>query len=182
MQNNKLSAVLACSALLSASAPAAALDAHGYSIEAAKGSESRMFRLGLQRNIDRTWLRSERYHLGAFWDLTLAAWRGDAYRGQQGERQTLWDIGLTPTVRYQRHDRRGWYAEAGIGAHYLSGLWNNGSKELSTRFQFGDHIGTGYVFRNGLDLALKFQHHSNGGIKNPNDGANFVILKAGFPF
>lgn len=181
MQNIQFPAVLAVSALL-ASIPAAALDVHGFSVEAAKGSHARMVRLGLQRDIQRTWFRSDRYHLGAYWDLTLAAWRGDAYRERAGTRQHLWDIGLTPTFRYQRHDKRGWYGEAAIGVHYLSDVWDNGGKALSTRFQFGDHLGMGYVFRSGLDLAVKFQHHSNGGLKKPNDGANFLVLKAAYPF
>ena len=141
-----------------------------------------MLRLGLQRDIERTWFRSERYHLGAYWDLTLAGWRGNAYQEHDGVRQDLWDIGLTPTFRYQRHDKRGWYAEAAIGLHYLSDKWDNGGKELSTHFQFGDHIGAGYVFRNGVDVAVKIQHHSNGGFRRPNDGANFVVFKTGIPF
>lgn len=159
-----------------------ALDLHGASVEAAKGRDAKMLRLGVQKNIARTWFRSERYHLGAFWDLTLAAWRGEAYGDRAGVRQDLWDLGLTPTFRYQRHDRRGLYGEAAIGIHYLTGNWSNGGKSLSTRFQFGDHLGAGYVFDSGLDLAVKFQHHSNGGIKRPNHGANFVVVKAGFPF
>lgn len=172
---------LAISALL-ASAPASAMDVDGFSVEAAKWSDARMLRVGLQRDIDHRWFEGPRYHVGAYWDLTLAAWRGDAYHARAGSHQKLWDIGLTPTFRYQRNDKRGLYAEAGIGIHYLSDLWDNNGATLSTRFQFGDHIGAGYVFANGLDLAIKFQHHSNGGLKKPNDGANFLIIKAGFPF
>ena len=182
MQKNIFPVAAGAAALLLASVPASAMDVHGMSIEAAKGSNSTMLRIGVQRDIDRTWFRSERYHLGAYWDLSLGAWRGDSHRGRKGVDQNLWDIGLTPTFRYQRHDKRGWYGEGAIGVHYLSEVWKNGSKEFSTRFQFGDHVGVGYVFPSGLDLALKFQHYSNGGIKSPNDGANFLILKAGFPF
>lgn len=162
--------------------PARAIDVDGASVEAAKGRASKMLRLGLQRDIQRTWLRSGRHHLGAYWDLTAAHWRGDAYRDQQGVRQELWDIGLTPVLRYRRNDKLGWYGEAGIGLHYLSDIYDNGGDSLSTRFQFGDHLGIGYVFRNGLDLTVKFQHFSNGGMKDPNIGANFVILKAGLRF
>lgn len=167
---------------LTTATPARAIDVDGASAEAAKGSASKMLRLGLQRDIQRSWLRSDRHHLGAYWDLTVARWRGDAYRDQQGVRQELWDIGLTPVLRYRRNDKLGWYGEAGIGLHYLSDIYDNGGDSLSTRFQFGDHLGIGYVFRNGLDLTVKFQHFSNGGMKDPNVGANFVVVKAGFRF
>jgi len=181
MQNIQLPAVLATFALL-ASVPVAAREVHGVSVEAGAWSEAKLLRIGVQRHIERTWFRSERYHLGAYWDLSVGAWRGDAFHDRAGSRQDLWDIGLTPTFRYQRHDRRGLYAEGGIGVHYLSEVWDNSGKSLSTRFQFGDHFGAGYVFDNGLDLGFRFQHHSNGGIKKPNDGANFLILRAAFPF
>jgi hypothetical protein len=97
-------------------------------------------------------------------------------------RQNLVDIGLTPVFRYRRDDRRGLYGEVGIGIHHLSGHYDNGGEQLSTRFQFGDHLGAGYVFDNGLDLGLKVQHFSNGGVKEPNSGVNFLVLKAGFRF
>ena len=81
-----------------------------------------------------------------------------------------------------QHDSlRGWYAEAGIGAHVLSALYDNGGKQLATRFQFGDHVGAGYVFANGAELGLSVQHFSNGGIKKPNDGVNFAILRLRYP-
>lgn len=175
-------AALTAAASLCAPFPATAIDLHGASIEAAKGRESKMLRVGLQRDIERSWFRSDSHHLGAYWDLTLAGWRGKAYKDQPGQRQTLWDIGLTPVLRYQRNDKLGWYGEAGIGVHYLSDLYDNGGDSLSTRFQFGDHLGVGYVFHNGVEVAAKFQHFSNGGMKDPNVGANFVVLKAGFRF
>lgn len=173
---------IAVSILLAPAIPAVAASLDGLSLEAATGSDSTMLRFGVQRKIERTWFRSERRHVAAYWDMTLASWRGDAYRDRRGDRQRLWDIGLTPVFRYQRHDGRGWYGEAGIGVHYLTQVWNNGGKALSTHFQFGDHVGVGYLFSNDVDVTVKFQHYSNGGFKKPNDGANFVILKAGYPF
>jgi hypothetical protein len=38
------------------------------------------------------------------------------------------------------------------------------------------------VFSNGLDVGLKLQHFSNGGIKKPNSGANFAVLRVAYPF
>jgi len=99
-----------------------------------------------------------------------------------GATQNIGDIGITPVLRWQSDDKHGLYAEAGIGAHLLSEVYNNNGRAFSTSFQFGDHIGVGYVFNNKLDIALKVQHFSNGGIKHPNSGVNFAVLKAGYPF
>lgn len=175
---------LLAGALVAAAAPCAADArwAHGTSTEAGTGEKAEMVRAGIQRPIGRTWLRSPARHLGAYWDLTLARWRGDAYRNVDGARQYFWDLGLTPVFRYQRNDGLGWYAEAGVGIHYLSDLYDNNGSQLSTRFQFGDHLGVGYVLANGWELGLKFQHFSNGSIKAPNAGVNFIVLKAAYRF
>jgi hypothetical protein len=53
---------------------------------------------------------------------------------------------------------------------------------LSTHFQFGDHIATGYVFDNNWEVALKLQHFSNGGYKKPNTGINYIEVKAAYHF
>jgi lipid A 3-O-deacylase len=92
------------------------------------------------------------------------------------------DIGITPVLRYQRNDGHGWYGEVGIGLHLLSDDYNNNGRELSTHFQFGDHIGAGYVFPQGLEIGLGYQHFSNGSIKKPNDGVNFTVLRLAYPF
>lgn len=97
-------------------------------------------------------------------------------------REDIVDVGLTPVVRVQRHDMRGFYGELGIGLHWLSGRYVNNGKQLSTHFQFGDHIGLGYVFDGGAELGLSYQHFSNGGFKKPNDGVNFTVVKLAYPF
>ncbi|MDE2430562.1 MAG: acyloxyacyl hydrolase, partial [Burkholderiales bacterium] len=32
---------------------------------------------------------------------------------------------------------------------------------------------------NGVDLSFKIQHYSNGGIKHPNPGVNYAVVKVG---
>jgi hypothetical protein len=160
------------------SAPASALD--GMSIEAGRNGNYEMARLGVQWQWQQRWLASDGRHLGGYWDLSAGAWRGDALAGQN---DGLTDIGLTPTVRWQADDRKGFYLEAGIGAHYLSGT-TIGSRRLSTRFQFGDHIGIGYRFgpKGAFDLGFRFQHLSNADIKRPNDGMDFNQLRLQYWF
>ncbi|TSB44416.1 acyloxyacyl hydrolase, partial [Alkalicoccobacillus porphyridii] len=40
----------------------------------------------------------------------------------------------------------------------------------------------GYVFSNKLDLGVRLQHYSNGGIKHPNGGVNLALVRAAYHF
>lgn len=176
-------ALAAVSVLLAAPAGVAAerlIDS--VSFEYGAGSKVNMVRAGVQSDWDVRWLARNGRHLSGYWDTTLSYWRGDAHRGISGQHQNIVNIGFTPVFRYQRDDKLGWYAEAGIGANLLSETYNNGDDKLSTAFQFGDHVGIGYVMRNKWELGLKYQHFSNGSIKRPNTGVDYVVLKASYRF
>lgn len=151
------------------------------SLEFATGNKTKMLRLGLQSNWDNKWFASNGTHLGGYWDGTLAQWQGNNFQGKGGT-QNLTDIGITPVFRFQNDSKKGLYGEAAIGLHVLSEIYDNNSRHFSTNFQFGDHIGIGYVTQTGWDISLKIQHYSNGGIKHPNPGVNFAVLKAGYAF
>jgi lipid A 3-O-deacylase len=152
------------------------------SLELGGTSQGRMVRVGVQKHLEKRWFQSNGTHVAAYWDASLARWRGDAHRNVKGQHQDITSIGLTPVFRLRADDLKGWFVEGGIGVHLLSELYNNGPRELSTAFQFGDHIGAGYVFENGWEATAKFQHFSNGGIKRPNDGVNFVLFSLAKPF
>lgn len=152
------------------------------SFEFGSGDKVRMGRLAVQKNWDSRWLASNGRHLGGYWDLSAAYWRGTAYRNVPGQHQNLAVIGITPVLRYQRDDKLGWYVEGGIGANLFSELYDNSDNQLSTAFQFGDHLGIGYVTPTKWDLGLKIQHYSNASIKRPNDGVNFLVLSARYQF
>lgn len=171
---------LVSSALLCAAPAAFAFDS--ISFEAGGGEDVKMVRLGMQWKWERQWWRSNGTHVGGYWDASIAQWRGDRFRNIPGATQNITAIGITPVFRFQKDSGKGLYAEAGIGLNLLSDLYDNSGRQLSTRFEFGDHIAVGYVFNNNLDLKLKIQHFSNGSIKKPNDGVNFAILSASYPF
>lgn len=160
--------------------PASAIDS--MSFEAGAGSRVEMVRVGAQWDWQSRWFQSNGSHVGGYWDLSVAQWRGTRYQGIPGQHQNITSVGLTPTLRWQRDDKQGWYAEVGIGANLLSKLYDNNGNRLSTRFQFGDHIALGYVFNKNLDIALKVHHYSNAQIKQPNDGADFVGLRVKHKF
>ena len=178
------SRILIALAALMASLPSAAtgFSPDSISLEIGSGRRVQMARVALQSKWDQRWFQSNGTHVGGYWDLSLAQWRGSAHQEVNGRHQYLADIGLTPVLRLQSDTLKGWYAEGGIGIHLLSKLYDNNSDYLSTRFQFGDHLGAGYVFNNGWEAGLQIQHFSNGGIKRPNSGVNFLVFKAARAF
>jgi hypothetical protein len=151
------------------------------SVEYGAGTKVELVRLALQRPWEQRWCATNGKHASGYWDLSLARWRGKAYQSNQGHHQYITDVGLTPVLRFQADDRKGWYGEGGIGLHFLSELYDNDNARLSTRAQFGDHLGLGYVFAGGWDLGVKIQHFSNGGAKRPNSGVNFIVFNFARP-
>ena len=194
--NQKIGAILGVAAALLAGQASAAgyQDATGTqpaggngwidsaSFEFGTGPKVRLARIAVQKNWESRWFASNGRHLGGYWDLSAAYWRGTAYRNVPGQHQNLAVVGITPVARYQRDDKLGWYVEGGIGANLFSELYNNDDNRLSTAFQFGDHVGVGYVTPTGWDLGAKIQHYSNASIKRPNNGANFLIVSARYHF
>ena len=185
MSSIKKIAILSCiTAGLSAGSASAAdngwLDSASF--EFGTGKKVRLVRVAVQSDWDARWFASNGRHVGGYWDVSAAYWRGTAYRNVPGQRQTIGVVGITPVFRYQRDEKLGWYVEGGIGANLFSELYNNDDNRLSTAFQFGDHLGVGYVTDNKWDLGLKIQHYSNASIKRPNSGVNFIIASARYSF
>jgi hypothetical protein len=176
--------MLAVAALL-AMQPGFAADqlADSAAVEVGTGAKVQLIRFSAQKDWQKVWFVSKNgYQLSGYWDLNLGQWRGNAYQNVSGRHQNITVVGLTPVFRYERPDKRGWFAEAGIGVALFSELYNNDDNRLSTSFQFGDHIGAGYVLDNKWELSARIQHYSNGGIKQPNSGVNLFLIKASHPF
>lgn len=152
------------------------------SLEFGAGEHAKIARIGLQSQWQSRWWQSSQNHLGGYWDMSLAQWRGSRFRNEIDARQNITDLGITPVLRFQANDKKGWYIEAGIGAHLLSDLYDNAGRRFSTRFQFGDHLGIGYVTRQNFTVSLSVQHFSNGGIKHPNPGTLFGVVKVAYKF
>ncbi|MFL6707469.1 MAG: acyloxyacyl hydrolase [Massilia sp.] len=172
-----LGAALACQSVFAADTLA-----DSAALEVGAGSKVQMIRLSAQKNWDRAWFESNGTHLSGYWDANIAQWRGNAYRGVPGDHENITVINLTPVFRFEASDKKGWYGEGGIGVSLFSKLYNNDDNRLSTAFQFGDHLGAGYVFANKWEIGAKIQHYSNGGFKKPNSGVNWFVLKVARPF
>jgi hypothetical protein len=151
------------------------------SLELGAGSQVQMLRFGVQKDWNVNWLASNGRHLGGYWDGNIAYWRGTDFKSTN-RNQNLAVIGITPVFRYQNDNKLGWYGEAGIGASLFSELYDNSGNRLSTAYEFADHIGVGYVLDNKWDISARIQHYSNGGIKHPNSGVNWAVLRVARPF
>jgi hypothetical protein len=152
------------------------------SLEGGVGDQVFMVRAAVQKDWNVHWLQGNGHHLGGYWDANLAFWHGKNYKNIDGANQNLWVVGITPVFRYQSDSKLGLYGEAGIGASVFSELYDNASNRLSTAYEFADHIGVGYVLDNKWDISARIQHYSNGGIKHPNSGVNWVVLRVAKPF
>lgn len=151
--------------LLCAPCPALALDS--IAVEAGRGTgRANLLRLGLQWQGHDKWFEHSTWHIAHYMELAFGGWNNGHH--------TVYDLGVTPVFRFRRAS--GSYLEAAIGFHAISELQFENNRETSTRFQFGDHIGAGMV-RGRYDFGLRVQHLSNGGIRNPNPGINFLELR-----
>ena len=174
-------AVLTAGVVLAAlsSAPAAAID--GFAVEGGYGENVDRAGVAVQWDWNRQLLKFGDWHVGGYWDVSLDYWNRGSVRA--GENDDLFDFGLTPVFRIQPNSLTGPYFEAGIGFHGLTHT-QIGNKHLSTAFQFGDHLGIGYRFgpRRAFDLSYRFQHLSNAGIREPNPGINFQMVRLQYRF
>jgi hypothetical protein len=152
------------------------------SLDAATGTRTQMVRFGAQKDWNVNWLSYSGSHLSGYWDASIGVWRANHFQNVDGATQRLWDIGIDPVFRWEHDSKKGIYYEGGIGFHRLSKLYDNDTYRLSTHFQFGDHIGIGYVFNNNWEIGAKVQHFSNGGYKKPNTGVNFLDIKTSYHF
>ncbi|EHP42612.1 hypothetical protein OR16_13204 [Cupriavidus basilensis OR16] len=121
--------------------------------------------------------RSVRLRLGL--EISAGAW--DPHGGSSG---AMGDIGLTPIFRLQGGGNATAFVDLAIGAHLLSRTRISDTTVFSTAFQFGDRIAIGYRFDDAVhsELALRLQHYSNGRIKRPNPGINFLLVQYSMQF
>lgn len=123
------------------------------------------------------------------WDVLPAPWsvyleasisRWDSRSDYPSDHGVLTQVGLIPVVRWRADEgRSAWFWEGGIGATFTSSVYRNSDKRFSTSFNFGDHVGVGYSFGAAREheVALRFEHFSNAGIKHPNPGQDFAQLR-----
>ena len=118
-----------------------------------------------------------------YWEASVSEW---SYLAAEA-RRTAWlgQVGLIPVFRYRPAGGAShWFFEAGVGLTLTTSLYETDRKRFSTSFNFGDHIAVGRNFgqRSEHELSLRLQHFSNGGIKHPNPGEDFIQLRYAYLF
>ncbi len=150
----------------------------GVFIEYGQGNNVSMARLGTQWEWQRSWLGDGAWLLTASWEVALGAWRGHK---PNDNNQTVADLGVTPVFRLVRKEGSGMtpYLELGImGLHLIRPTFIYSGRKFGSAFQFGHLLGFGVNFgdRRQFVLGYRFQHLSNAGIVEPNQGINFSEL------
>ena len=82
------------------------------SFEFGTGNKTQIARLGLQWKWENQWWKSNGTHIGGYWDLSLAQWRGTRFQNTAGNTQNITSIGITPVFRFQGDTLNGFYAES----------------------------------------------------------------------
>ncbi|WP_250462735.1 acyloxyacyl hydrolase [Microbulbifer litoralis] len=101
------------------------------------------------------------------------------YRGR-GQNQDIFE--LKPVLRWYPGQRAsGLFAEAGVGAAYLSEK-NFGQIELTTHGNFALHFAAGYRLRSGCAVSVRYSHFSNAYTNTPNPGFDFGSINWHFSF
>lgn len=116
--------------------------------------------------------------LSGYWEASAGRWLSDL---EDGGRSGAWvtQLALTPVLRLQPRAWERGFVEGGVGANLLLPLYRSRDKRFSTSFNFGSHVAVGWRFgeRRQHEIALRLEHFSNAGIRDPNPGEDFVQLR-----
>lgn len=157
-------------ALLTLAAPVHAAEPWSFSGHVGQGDEYRRLTLGVESAP--LWSYSFGPGLSRI-DLTtelgVSYWKAK----RSGRNDDVWQLNAVPMFRWWPAER--FFVEGGIGATVFSRTRFAGD-QLSTLFQFGDHVGAGYQLTPSVRLGARVSHFSNGSIKSPNPGLDIFQL------
>ncbi len=155
----------------------------GVAVEYGNGDSADMARAGMLWNWERQWFAEGDWVVTGFWEASFGSWRG---KSSIGNNQTITDIGITPVFRLQQKQPGTFapYVEGAIGFHLITPTFIYANRHFGSAFQFGDHVGFGVRLgdHQQFDLGYRYQHLSNGGLKQPNQGINFNQVRFTYHF
>lgn len=167
---------LAIAAILLVHNQSSAFDGLGIGAGRAPGADS------IHASLTTEWPRESRLSTWLRWtggrpglEATAAIWRTRST--SEGDRGTLYGLILLPTLRWDIGALYGYraFAEAGIGPRIWSGTSLGSEHRFGTAFEFGSMLGIG-IEGNAYGIHVRIEHTSNGSIRQPNPGINFVQL------
>lgn len=156
--------------MMVAASSACAAEPWSLSAHYGAGDEYRRVTLGVESA--RLWsysFGSGRSRIDLTAEYGVSFWRAK----RSGANDDVWQLNAVPMFRWWPGER--FFVEGGIGATLFSRTRFAGD-ELSTAFQFGDHLGLGYQLTPSTRLGARISHFSNGGIKSPNPGLDLLQL------
>jgi lipid A 3-O-deacylase len=156
-------------------------DQFGIQIAGGSAAHIRKVDLGFVWDPNLTWWQIGDWHFSLVGEAHVSWWRTD----DGGEHNNVGEIGVTTVIRFIKSSGtvRPLF-EVGAGVRLLTTTTISESYRLSTASQFADMVGVGAQFgsRQQYLAGFRFQHVSNGGIKEPNPGINFSQLYLQYNF
>lgn len=146
-------------------------------IERGSGDDTELWRMGIQHDW-REWTVSRNWMTVVAWEVQIGRWEAQT---PASTHHPIGELGITPVVRLERvtEGPATLYFEGAVGAHLISRNRVHESLDMSSAYQFGDHLGVGVRLGSTpwLEISFRHQHLSNASTVQPNDGVNFNILR-----
>lgn len=178
---------LPCGAEPGSSPQSAAFDGYTFSLGVADQNHANepvedtyLARIGIRQK----WFRHElsrSWSLRSFWESEIGYWQWSDENNESGD---LAEFSIKPVFRLERKNPYDTgvrpFIESAIGLHLISKTLVS-SRDLSSKYHFGSHVGAGWYFgeKERYEISVQVQHLSNAGLEPPNPGINFALLKFG---
>jgi hypothetical protein len=136
------------------------------------------YEIGLMWNSGFAWGNPQGWQTTLHWEVDLARW-------QAREGRNVTEVGFSPVFRFEK--RGGTvvpFLEGSVGFRILNHVSTSPAHYYSTAFRFNETVGFGLAFGKDLagEIGFRLQHSSNGGIKKPNPGTDFIIGYVNYRF
>jgi hypothetical protein len=176
----KSAALIACAWLAAATAAAGDRDWQPDALFSQAGAGSgttESWTVGGEWQWRRSWLIRDSLLLRGRWDFAVGRWRAEA--DERGDQSWVTQVSAVPTLRLSGLGARGWYAEIGSGPAMLMPVFQNRDLTFSTEFNFQTHLAIGRTMgpQGEHDMALRIEHFSNAGIREPNPGMEIASVR-----
>ncbi len=149
---------------------------HQISIASGGDTDIAVTRLSYRLDFEKPLWQTQDFLLTNSLEASIGHWQSpDSYAYR-----SLNDVGLTPIFKLKSEAQSPWYAEIGVGVHYLSDVHIKDYTK-STQFHFGDQFGLGWE-NNQFRLGYQYLHVSNANIEIPNPSTDLQMLELGYRF